>query len=154
LIRSFLHVAGLDPGFRARRVLSALINLPPAGYGEPAQQAAFFEEALRRIRALPGVESAAVSNSVPLTGINDQGNFRIEGRPEPGPGEDGLLANRPHVSSGYFETMGIALIEGRFFDEQDRAGSVDVAIVSDLAARTYWPGKSPLGKRSPSGTAS
>lgn len=147
LIRSFVHVAGLDPGFQASRVLSAFINLAPPRYTDPVRQAAFFEEALRRIRQLPGVESAAVSNSVPLTGINDQGGFRVEGQPDPAPGEDGPHANRPHVSSGYFETMGIGLIEGRLFDEHDRAGSADVAIVSDLAARMYWPGESPVGKR-------
>jgi putative ABC transport system permease protein len=88
-----------------------------------------------------------VSNSVPLTGINDQGSFRVEGRPDPAPGEDGPQANRPSVSSGYFETMGIVLMEGRLFDEQDRANSAEVAIVSDLAARAYWPGESPIGKR-------
>lgn len=147
LIRSFVQVAGLDPGFQASRVLSALINLPASDYADPAKQAAFFEEVLRRIRDLPGVESAAVSNSVPLTGINDQGSFRVEGLPGPAPGEDGPHANRPRVSSGYFETMGIGLIEGRLFDAFDHAGSADVAIVSDLAARTYWPGESPLGKR-------
>ena len=147
LIRSFVHVAGLDPGFHASRVLSAFVNLPGSRYDDPAKQTAFFEEALRRIRELPGVESAAVSNSVPLTGINDQGSFRVEGRPAPAPGEDGPHANRPRVSGGYFETMGIGLIEGRLFDEHDRAESADVAIVSDLAARTYWPGESPLGKR-------
>jgi hypothetical protein len=147
LIRSFVHVTGLDPGFRPARVLSVLVNLPPAGYSEPARQAAFFDELLRRVRALPGVESAAISNSVPLTGMNDQGSIRIEGRPDPAPGEDGPLANRPHVSSGYFETMGIPLVEGRFFDEHDRTGSSDVVIVSELAARTYWPGRNPLGQR-------
>jgi putative ABC transport system permease protein len=147
LIRSFVHVAGLDPGFQAGRVLTAFLNLPAARYDDPARQTAFFEEALRRIRELPGVEAAAVSNSVPLTGINDQGSIRVEGQPDPAPGEDGPQANRPSVSRGYFETMGIGLMEGRLFDEQDRADSAEVAIVSDLAARTYWPGESPIGKR-------
>jgi putative ABC transport system permease protein len=147
LIRSFVHVAGLDPGFHASRVLSALVNLPASRYDDPARQAAFFKEALRRIRELPGVESAAVSNSVPLTGINDQGGIRIEGRSAPAPGEDGPQANRPRVSPDYFETMGVRLIEGRTFDEFDGADSADVAIVSDLAARAYWPGESALGKR-------
>jgi putative ABC transport system permease protein len=147
LIRSFVHVAGLDPGFQAGRVLTAFLNLPAARYDDPARQTAFFEGALRRIRELPGVEAAAVSNSVPLTGINDQGSIRVEGQPDPAPGEDGPQANRPSVSRGYFETMGIGLMEGRLFDEQDRADSAEVAIVSDLAARTYWPGESPIGKR-------
>ena len=147
LVRSFAHVAGLDPGFRAPRVLTALVNLSPSRYGDPARQVAFFEEALRGIRELPGVLSAAVANSIPLTGINDQGGFAVEGRPDPPPGEDGPFANRPRVSAGYFDTMGIRLLDGRLFDERDRPGSPLVVIVSDLAARTYWPGVDPIGRR-------
>jgi predicted permease len=147
LVRSFVRVAKLDLGFHTPHVLTAIMNLRPGRYGEPAQQVAFFESALRRIEAVPGVASAAVSDSIPLTGINDQGGFAVEGRPEPPPGTSGPHANRPRVSTGYFETMGVRLIEGRLFDVRDRPDSQPVAIVSDLAARMYWPGASPLGKR-------
>jgi putative ABC transport system permease protein len=147
LLRSFLRVAGLDPGFHAPTVMSALLSLSPTRYADPAKQAAFFDDAVREIESLPGVVSAAVTDSLPLTGINDQGGFVVEGRPDPRPGEDGPQANRPRVSSRYFETMGIRLLDGRFFDERDRAGAHPVAIVSTLAARTYWPGVNPLGKR-------
>ena len=116
-------------------------------YSDPAKQTAFFEELVRRLHATSGIEAAAVSDSVPLTGSNDQGGFRIEGRPEPKPGDDGPQANRPRVSSKYFGTMGIPLLRGRLFDERDGAGSVDVAVISDLAARIYWPGEDPIGKR-------
>jgi predicted permease len=102
---------------------------------------------VRRLHATPGIESTAVSDSVPLSGSNDQGGFRIEGRPEPKPGDDGPQANRPRVSSKYFETMGIPLLRGRLFDERDRVGSANVAVISDLAARIYWPGEDPIGKR-------
>jgi putative ABC transport system permease protein len=107
----------------------------------------FFEEALRRIRSVPGVQSAAVSDSVPLTGINDQGGFLIEGRPAPPRGHDSPQANRPSISTGYFETMGIRLLEGRPFDQHDQSDSSFVAIISDVAARMYWPGDNPIGKR-------
>jgi predicted permease len=147
LVRSFVRVTRVDLGFRAPQVLTALVNLPPARYGDPAQQAAFFDNALQRIETLPGVVSAAVSDSIPLTGINDQGDFTIDGRQEPPPGANGPYANRPRVSAKYFETMGVRLIEGRLFDARDRRDSQPVAIVSDLAARMYWPGESPLGKR-------
>ena len=147
LVRSFVRVVGLDLGFRAPRVLISVVNLSPGRYGDPAQQVAFFDEAVRRIQALPGVVTAAVSNSIPLTGFNDQGGFAVEGRPEPRPGEDGPHANRPRVSAGYFEAMGIRLLDGRLFDTRDSTDSLPVAIVSDLAARTYWPGASPLGRR-------
>ena len=147
LIRSFVHVIHVDPGFRAANVLSVILGLPDSRYSDPAKQRAFFEEVVRRLRATPGIEAAAVSDSVPLSGINDQGGFRIEGRPEPKPGEDGPQANRPRVSNEYFATMGIPLIRGRVFDERDRAGSAYVAVVSDLAARMYWPRENPIGKR-------
>ena len=147
LLRSFLRVAGLNPGFHALTVMSALVSLSPIRYADPAKQAAFFDDAVREIESLPGVVSAAVTDSLPLTGINDQGGFLVEGRPDPRPGEDGPQANRPRVSSRYFDTMGIRLLAGRLFDERDRAGAHTVAIVSALAARTYWPGVNPLGKR-------
>jgi predicted permease len=102
---------------------------------------------VRRIQTIPGVQSAAVSDSVPLTGINDQGGFAIEGWADPAPGQDGPQANRPRVSTGYFETMGIKLLEGRLFDPHDRADSSYVAVVSDVAAKMYWPHESPIGKR-------
>lgn len=147
LVRSFVRVASLDLGFQVPHLLTAILNLPPARYGEPAQQVAFFEDALRRIDAVPGVVSAAVSDSIPLTGINDQGGFAIEGRRDPAPGTSGPHANRPRVSAKYFDTIGVRLIEGRLFDARDRGDSRPVAIVSDLAARMYWPGANPLGKR-------
>jgi putative ABC transport system permease protein len=147
LIRSFVRVAGLDPGFRAPQVMSALVSLSPSRYGNPAKQVAFFEDMVHAIASQPGVLSAAVTNSLPLTGINDQGGFAVEGRPDPRPGEDGPQANRPRVSAGYFETMGIRLLDGRLLDERDHAGAPLVAVVSALAAQTYWPGVNPLGRR-------
>ena len=147
LIRSFANVMRLDPGFEPANLAAGIISLPPSRYPNEEQQARFFDEALRRVRALPGIESAAVSNSVPMTGINDQGGFRVEGLPDPVPGQQGPVANRPHVSADYFDTMGIRLIKGRFFDERDSASGAAVAIVSDLAVEAYWPNEDPIGKR-------
>jgi putative ABC transport system permease protein len=147
LLRSFVRVTSMDLGFRAPHLLTALVNLPPARYGDPAQQVAFFENALRRIEAVPGVVSAAVSDSIPLTGINDQGGFAIEGRPDSPPGASEPHGNKPRVSATYFETLGLRLIDGRLFDARDRRDSQPVAIVSDLAGRMYWPGSNPIGKR-------
>jgi putative ABC transport system permease protein len=147
LVRSFMRVAGLDLGFSAPQVLTAMINLSPARYGDAGRQIAFTDEVLRRVQALPGVQSAGVSQSIPLTGINDQGGFVIEGRPDPPPGTQGPHANRPHVSPGYFDAMGIRLVSGRLIDGRDRHDTVPVAVVSDVAVRTYWPGQSPIGRR-------
>ena len=82
-----------------------------------------------------------------MLGINDQGGFRIEGLPDPGPGQQRPVANRPRVLADYFDTMGIRLIKGRFFDERDSASGAAVAIVSDLAVEAYWPNEDPIGKR-------
>jgi len=147
LVRSFLRVTALDLGFRADRVLTAMINLTPARYGDPARQVAFIDELVRRVKALPGVRAAGVTQTLPLTGINDQGGFRVEGRPDPAPGTQEPYANRPHVSPGYFAAMGIRLLDGRLFDDRDRPDSLSVAIVSDVAAKIYWPGVNPIGRR-------
>jgi putative ABC transport system permease protein len=148
LMRSFINVTRLDPGFRPERMFIALFNLiGNRRYEEPAQRIAFFDEILRRVHAVPGVESVALSDSVPFSGINNQGGFGIEGLPDPLPGQDHPIANRPRVSTGYFETMEIPLIRGRLFNDHDRADSARVAIISDLAARTYWPNQNPIGKR-------
>lgn len=147
LIRSFVNVIRLDPGFRTNHVLTGYINLPEPRYADSSKQVAFFQQALRRIHALPGVQNVAVGNSVPLTGMNDQGSFQIEGRPEPPVGQDGPHANRPRVSIDYFTTMGIQLVQGRLFNGHDVTDSPYVVVISDLAARTYWPSESPIGKR-------
>jgi putative ABC transport system permease protein len=147
LVRSFMRVAGLDLGFRAPQVLTAMVNLSPARYGDAGRQIAFTDEVLRRVQTLPGVQSAGVSQSIPLTGINDQGGFTIEGRPDPAPGTQGPHANRPHVSPGYFDAMGIRLVSGRLLDERDRQDTVPVALVSDVAVRMYWSGQNPIGRR-------
>ena len=147
LIRSLANVVRLDPGFQPANLLAGFINLAPARYPDEEQQARFFEETIKRIRAVPGVTSAAVSNSVPLLGLNDQGGFRIENRSDPAPGQNRPVANRPSVSVNYFDAMGIRLIKGRVFDEHDSAHSPYVAIVSDVAVAAHWPNEDPIGKR-------
>ena len=138
LMRSFVRVANLELGFRAPNVLTAFVQLSGSRYDTPQRQAEFYNALVEHIEALPGVAAAAVSNSVPLTGVNDQGGVRIEGLMLPR-GQDGPNGTRPRVSPRYFEAMGIRLLEGRLFDERDRRDTMPVAIVSELAARTYWP---------------
>jgi putative ABC transport system permease protein len=149
LVRSFLRVTSVDLGFRVPQLLTAIVNLPPARYGEPAQQSAFFENALQRVQALPGVVSAAVSDSIPLTGINDQGGFAVEGLPDPPPGASGPHGNRPHVSDKYFETMGVRLIEGRLFEATWRLGCTGPPQVRSASGwRRSGTTRAPSGVRS------
>jgi putative ABC transport system permease protein len=147
LIQSFRRLLSVDLGFDSRDVVAGWILLPPERYPKPEQQAAFFQRLVERVQELPGVAAAGVCNSVPLAGLNDQGGFRIEGRADPPPGAEGFRANRPKVSSDYFQVMGIRLLRGRGFTENDQAGSLEVAIISDVAAQKYWPNEDPLGKR-------
>jgi predicted permease len=147
LIQSFRQLLSVDLGFDPRQVFSGWILLPPDRYPQPEQQAAFFQKLVERIQALPGVVAAAACNSVPLSGLNDQGGFRIEGRADPPAGAGALRANRPKVSSDYFQVMGIQMLRGRGFTENDKAGGPEVAVISDATAQRYWPGEDPLGKR-------
>jgi hypothetical protein len=114
-------------------------------YLRPDARVAFYREALRRVRALPGVDEAAMSNQIPMGGFNAPIFFEIEGR---GPASDARpVIHNFQVSPGYFETMRIPIVRGRDFTEFDRAGSEPVAMISAAAARNFWSGEDPVGKR-------
>jgi putative ABC transport system permease protein len=146
LIRSFVRLSNVELGFNPRNVLTAMIMLPESRYSAPNRQAAFFKEAIRRIEALPGVESVAAADSVPLV-TNDTGSVSVEGQPEPTLDGVWTQAERPKITPGYFRAMGIPLLRGRTFTWADNETSLPVAIVSEAAARLYWPNEDPIGKR-------
>jgi putative ABC transport system permease protein len=146
LIRSFLQLVKADPGFNSENLMTMNLVLPRAKYKEEPQRVAFYVDLVRRVGQLPGVTSAAVVNHLPLGGSNSSNSFLVEGIPEPPPGQE--FDGRYRVCSpDYFQTMGIALLQGRFFTEQDRAGSTPVIIVNRTLARKYWPNTDPIGKR-------
>jgi len=146
LIRSFGRLQAVDLGFRPQGVLAATLTLPAARYPDPALRGRFFERAVERIAALPGVEHAASIDALPLSGGTQVVEVAAEGSPprKPGedPGGDGSL-----VSPDYFAAMRIPLLEGRFFSERDDLRSTPVAIVSRLAAARLWPGQDAIGRR-------
>ena len=146
LINSFVRLRNVDPGFRAENLLTMQIVLPAQKYPNRARRAVFYDELIRRVEALPGVRSAAVTNWVPLVRQGDSIGFNIEGRPDPGRGQTPTVVTRV-VNPGYFQTMGIRLIGGRQFEDQDRSDSPAVAVISETMARRYWPGEDPIGKR-------
>jgi len=143
MIRSFSRLLDVDTGFDPSDVLVAYVMSPP----QSTNPTAFFEQVLERVREIPGVEAVGASATVPLTGWNHQGGFGIEGRPDPPPGVLEFHANRPRVSPGYLEAMRMTMLRGRWFTDQDRAGAPDVAVISDVTARRYWPGEDPIGQR-------
>jgi putative ABC transport system permease protein len=141
---SFLRLRGVDPGFRPDRVLSFRVTLPGTRYTADAR-ATFLEQALNRLRALPGVEAAGTIDSLPL-GDNRQGTyFTIEGAPALPDGTSPQM----HISiagPGYFEAMGFRILEGRTFEMRDRVGAEPVVIVNETLARQHFPGTSPVGR--------
>ena len=146
LINSFLRLRHVDPGFHTDHLLTMQIALPTQKYPDQARRSAFYTELLRRVESLPGVKSAAVTTNLPLYRQGNSIGITIEGRPEPAPGQALIVATRV-VSPHYFQTMGIQLLRGRAFSDQDRADSPAAAIISETMAHRFWPGEDPTGKR-------
>jgi putative ABC transport system permease protein len=145
LAKSFLALMSVNPGFHAEHVLAAGISLPSTKYRTTQQAAQFHDTLLERAAALPGVRSAALTDVLPLSGDDNRMGIKIPDR-EPRPGEH-LRLNPRLVSAGYLATMGIPLLEGREFTATDATGIRPVAILSETAARRYWPDENVVGKR-------
>jgi predicted permease len=143
MLKSFLRLRAVDPGFHAERVATLTIDLPDSIYRTVPQIHAFHARALTGLASLPGVTSVAAVNWLPLGGALTMGDVQIEG----GTPAPGYLVDKPCVSAGYFRTMGIRLISGRDFSDRDQANAPGVAIVSQSVARRLWAGVDPLGKR-------
>jgi putative ABC transport system permease protein len=146
LISSFLHLLKLDPGYRADHLLTMKVALPETKYPDKERRAPFFRELIRRVQTLPGVQSVAVASNLPLTYSGDSMPIGIEGRADPPPDQWPDVVMRV-ASPGYFATMGIPLVQGRDFSEQDRPDAPRVAVMSEKTAKYYWPNESPIGKR-------
>ncbi|HEU4594978.1 MAG TPA: ABC transporter permease [Pyrinomonadaceae bacterium] len=146
MIKSFLMLQYVDPGFKADNVLTMEVSLPKAKYAEDYQVAAFYAQALERIAALPGVQAAGAVNNLPLSGETTNVVINIEGRPSQ-PNEDELYTGYRSVSPEYFGAMGVPVKAGRAFAQSDGAKAPGVAIINETMARRFWPGADPLGKR-------
>ncbi len=144
LIANFVRLQSVNPGFDAHNVLTADVALPVEKY-TPARQERFFTDAVERVRALPGVQSAAVISFLPMGSSRFGFYFFVEGTPSLGLGKDPVIWVK-HVSAGYFQTMKIPVLAGRAFSEQDAGGSTPVAIINQTTARKYFPGVNPLGR--------
>lgn len=145
LIRSFVRLLEVDPGFDPRGALIAGLQLPSQKYPDPAARVQFETRLLERIAALPGVQAAGLSQSVPL--VNDfVASLEFEGRPSV-EHADRPSANFYSVSGGYFDAMGVRLIKGRVIGEGDRAGAPRVAVVNETFARRFYTNDEPIGRR-------
>jgi len=147
MIRSFLRLQATELGFNPRNLLTMRLLLPLPAYFEEKKRTAFFEQAIRRIEALPGVRSASVVNNLPFGGSAMTPPFMIEGRHAPD-AVDKPRADVRAVSSNYFRTMGIPLRMGRDFTERDiTEADARVVIINETMARRFWPNENPLGRR-------
>jgi putative ABC transport system permease protein len=146
LINSFFHLRNLDPGFRADHLLTAKIDLPELKYPDQEHRIPFLDEVLRRVMALPGVQSAAIAGNLPLTYDGDSMYIAVEGIPDP-PTDQRLDVIYRAIGPGYFSTMGIPLVSGRDFTEQDTTETGYKVVVSEKLAQHFWPGQDPIGKR-------
>ena len=142
LVRSFSRLQMRSFGFQTERVLTASLSLPPNRYPGLAQNAAFLRELLASVKALPGVEAAGVVNALPLTGQNARRPYQV-----PGQANRDQVADFRVATPDYFAAMGIPLKRGRLFEDRDRAGAEEVAIVNETLAKRLWPDGDPLGRQ-------
>lgn len=167
MLTSFARLVEVDPGFRTADVLVVPVDLPASRYAEAYQRRGFYDRVIASIEGIPGVQAAGAVSHLPLGGADNWMPFRILGLPEPGPGQEPYAPFRvatPH----YFAALGIPLRRGRLFNDSDARQSVPlirwfpqqpyppgydkpqaapVAIVSESAAKQFWPGSDPIGRR-------
>jgi predicted permease len=146
LLRSFMRLAAVSPGFDAANVLAVDVPLTGPAYAETPNRRAFVSELSTRLSQLPGVTGVAAINALPLTGRDSGSNFSIEGRPPLGYSQ---LPNGRYrvVTPAYFETMRIPLRAGRTITTRDHDKAPAVLLINETMARQYWPNEDPIGKR-------
>jgi putative ABC transport system permease protein len=164
LIRSFYQLRQVNPGFSYDNLLSFSVSLPEKKYPNEQKEIAFYQQVLDNLHALPGVKDVGLSSGLPLGNNGWQTSFRIDGQPEPAPGQTPLM-EACLASPDYFKAMSIPLREGRYFTEQDNRShlteektrgrtanqisfmGLNKVIIDEEFARRYWPGESAIGKR-------
>jgi putative ABC transport system permease protein len=145
MIRSFVQLASVPPGFDPKNVLTGKVSLTSDTYQKPEECVRYVNQTVERLRALPGVESAAFVAPMPFSGGNVGSDFRIEGRPLPEPGREPFANNRS-VTPEYFLAMKIALLKGRYFTGEEKRGGIGAAIVNQTFVQRYFANEDPIGK--------
>ena len=151
LLRSFWNILQVDAGFRPAQLVTFRVALPESQYPQDRDAAAFFDRLLDRLRALPGVEAASAMAGLPPNRPVDANTTEFEGLQETPDGPPHNVDYWQYVSSDYFETMGIPLVEGRLLTPQDVAGAPQVVVVNQALARTFYGDENPIGRRLRSG---
>lgn len=144
LLKSFMRLQGVDPGYNSANVLTFSLQLPSATYRDWRQVSDLYSQLIARLKTVPGVQSADATGFLPLEG-GWPTKFFIQGQPPPVQGEEPIAQHRP-VSEGYFQTMGVRVLRGRKFEERDNADAPGVMIVNEALVRRYFPNEDPIGK--------
>jgi putative ABC transport system permease protein len=146
LIKSFVKLQEIDPGFRPEGVVTMRVDLPAERYRDGERIRSFVDDLIRRIDVRPGVQYAGATTALPLTNMGFSSTITVDSDAVP------FEATTPEadlrmVTADYFKAVGTDLVRGRFFDERDREASEPVAIIDETLARTYWPNENPVGQR-------
>ncbi|HTG18112.1 MAG TPA: ABC transporter permease, partial [Blastocatellia bacterium] len=145
MIRSFYRLQRVDPGFNYDHLLTFNVSLPQKKYPEDQQKTSFYEQLAEKLRGLPGVQTVGLSSGLPLGNNGWQTSFVVEGQPAPDPGKT-PLTEACVVSPDYFQAMGITLVKGRNFTEQDVKDAPHVTVIDEEFVRRYFPDVEPIGQ--------
>jgi putative ABC transport system permease protein len=146
LVKSFLRLENVNPGFDPAKLVAFQVSLPAAKYTDDPPVINFYQQLNERLKALPGVQSVSGTTAIPLEGTSNYTSYLIDGQPPPPPGEF-LLAEHIGIFPDYFKTMRVPMLRGREFAPQDDIKGAPVVIVNDAMARLHWPNEDAVGKR-------
>ena len=147
MVRSFSKLLAVEPGFDPNSVVTMRIVLPQAKYPELERWLAFHSQLVDKVASIPGITAAALNSALPLEGGGSESSVLVEGRPLPAPGTTRTVSLFQASTPAYHRAMGIPLLKGRYFTEQDAATAERVVIVDDTLVARLFPGEDPLGKR-------
>ncbi len=146
LIRSFIRLQNVDPGFNTDRLLTMGVVMSQDKARDLATVSNFYQQVIERVQALPGVEAASVATVAPIVTAGRRSAIVLEDKPDPPPGSPQVVNNRV-VSPEYFRTLGISLRTGRLLSAQDTAETLPVTVINQAMATRYWGDETPVGKR-------
>jgi len=146
LIRSFLRLQQVNPGFESGEILTASVSLPQARYPDGPARSALFRRLIDQTATLPGVEAVAISMALPPNLLVMTNPYTIEGRPL-APGRHAPAIAQLLISPAYFRVLGVPLLRGRAFDAGDTPAAPDVVVINQTMASTLFPGEDPIGRR-------
>ena len=145
LLRSFVALMRVDPGFDPAHTMTVKVSIPTAKYRDAAQQQTFFNQLFEKIDALPGVTAAGGTSYLPIAGLGAATGFEVVGQPKP-PAGQGPVTDVRVVTHDYFKAMGVPLLRGRTFDSRDTGANIRRVIVNQALARKHFPNEDPIGK--------